>query len=217
MLLIGDRLELVSTGSLQPYKGQKYLIEACAQLHNLGIPFRCRIIGEGDERPSLEQLITTLGLQGKVQLLGAQTQDEVAKLLATAHCYVQPSIITPAGKMEGIPVSIMEAFACGLPVVATELSGVPELVRPDETGYLVPPADARALTKALAHIFHHQAEANELAQNGRRLVLAEFEIEDNARRLSQLFEQFTNQPITSAPLSTTDTKSISNVNNEAIA
>lgn len=185
-------IEIISIGSLQPYKGQKYLIEACAYLREQGIPFRCRIIGEGEERDNLEQQISEHQLGSQVKLLGAKTQEEVATLLRTAHCYIQPSIITETGKMEGIPVSIMEALACDLPVVATQLSGIPELVRADETGYLVPSADASALAAAIIQIYRNYGLAKQLATNGRRLVLQEFELTGNVNRLSHLFQQHLN-------------------------
>ena len=194
-------LEIVAIGSLQPYKGHKYLVEACAQLRTQNIPFRCRIIGGGEEMADLEQRIRDANLEEQVQLLGAKTQDEVAALLPTAHCYVQPSIVTPSGKMEGIPVALMEALACGLPVVATHLSGVPELVRPDETGYLVPPADSAALAGALTAVYHHPQHAQTLAAAGRQLVLDQFELSANVRQLAHLFQQ----THTSDPASTTAT------------
>lgn len=184
----GETFELIHIGSLQPYKGQKYLVEACALLKKQGLPFRCRLIGGSDEvRPDLEARIAQHGLQEHVFLLGGKTQAEVADLLKSAHCYVQPSIITPSGKMEGIPVALMEAMACELPALATEISGVPELVRPQNTGYLVPPADATALAQALTHIYEHPEEAADFAAAGRQLVLAEFELQANVQQLSDLF------------------------------
>jgi glycosyltransferase involved in cell wall biosynthesis len=184
-----EPLEIIAIGSLQPYKGHKYLIEACAQLRRQKIPFRCRIIGGGEEQIGLQRRIHDASLGNHVQLLGARTQEEVATLLASAHCYVQPSIVTPSGKMEGIPVALMEALASGLPVIATDLSGVPELVRPDETGYLVPPADSTALAEALTAVYHHPDHAQTLAATGRQLVLDQFELSANVRQLAHLFQQ----------------------------
>ena len=73
--------------------------------------------------------------------------------------------------MEGIPVALMEAMASSLPVVATSISGIPELVRPDKTGYLVPPADAQALADALTTVYRQPDRAADLAENGRLLVI----------------------------------------------
>ncbi len=183
------KLELISIGSLQPYKGQTYLIDACARLRDEGIPLRCRIIGGGEEYARLEAQIAAANLHGVVELLGPLPQEDVAQLLPTANCYVQPSIVTPSGKMEGIPVALMEALACQLPVVASNLSGIPELVRPGQTGWLAPPADAPALARALAEVFANPRQARQLAAAGRWLVLQEFSLRPNVQRLAQLFTE----------------------------
>ncbi len=186
---IGDRFEIIHTGSLQPYKGQRYLIEACAHLKSRGIPFRCRIIGGGELQENLQRQIQALELDAHVDLLGARTQDEVSALLSEAHCYAQPSIITPSGKMEGIPVALMEAMASGLPVVATHISGIPELVRPGESGYLVPPENSQALADTLEHIYRHPEEAQQRARQGRALVLKSFTLSPNVQKLAALLEK----------------------------
>jgi colanic acid/amylovoran biosynthesis glycosyltransferase len=190
----GERFELLTVGSLRPYKGQHYLVEACRLLRDRGIPVRCRIVGEGEERSRLEEQIRATQLADFVQLLGALPQDEVARLLTTGHCYVQPSIITATGKMEGIPVSLMEALVCGLPVVATSLSGIPELVRPAETGYLVPPADPVALADALAGVYADPEQATRLAKAGHALVQKEYDLHSNVARLVSLFQDVHRAP-----------------------
>lgn len=183
-----DRLEIINISSLQPYKGHIYLLEACQLLKAQGFPFRCQIIGEGRERPRLENFIISNGLQKDVQLLGALSQERVAEVLPTAHCYVQPSVITPSGKMEGIPVALMEAFATGLPVVATSISGIPELVRQDETGFLVPPEDSKALVEAIKDVFWNWENAKRLAYAGNKLVLDEFDLNKNVKSLALQFQ-----------------------------
>ena len=182
-----SRLEIISIGSLQPYKGHMYLVKACIELQKRGIPFRCRIVGGGDLRPMLERAIREGQLDNLVELMGPRTQDEVSRLLRTANCYVQPSVITPSGKMEGIPVALMEAMASGIPVVATCISGIPELVRNGDTGWLVPPENVEALADALSQIHSDPVEAHKRVQSGRKWVLEEFELSSNAKRLSSLF------------------------------
>jgi glycosyltransferase involved in cell wall biosynthesis len=91
--------------------------------------------------------------------------------------------------MEGIPVALMEALACALPVVATALSGIPELVREGETGWLVPPADPAALAEALAKVWAEPERSARLAGAGRDLVLREFDLQTNVQQLSALFTQ----------------------------
>jgi len=188
------KLEIISVGSLQPYKGHIYLVKACCLLLQRGIPFRCRIIGGGDLRRLLEQMIQENRLDGLVELLGPRTQVEVSHLLQTANCYVQPSVITSTGKMEGIPVALMEAMVSKIPVVATSISGVPELVRPGETGWLVPPEDVSALADALIEIYENPAEAERRAGLGHLWVMDEFEISSNVRKLASLFRHTKLQP-----------------------
>jgi glycosyltransferase involved in cell wall biosynthesis len=180
--------KLITIGSLQPYKGQEVLIRACQRLVERGIPFHCDIIGEGLLREKLAALIKDSGLAGKVTLLGAMTQEEVARRLPEADCYVQPSIITPNGKMEGIPLALMEAMACGLPVVASSLSGIPELVRPAETGFLVPAGDDNSLADQLAKIYADPDPVRIIAQAGCETVRCEFNLSSQVHLLASLFE-----------------------------
>jgi len=180
--------KLVSIGSLQPYKGQEVLIRACKRLIEAGIPLQCNIIGEGLLREKLEGTIKDCGLEGKVSLIGAVPQEEIARQLPDADCYVQPSIITPSGKMEGIPLALMEAMACGIPVVASNLSGIPELVRPGETGFLVPPGDDAALADQLANIYRDVVAVRPIAQAGRETVRHNFAISTQVLLLASLFD-----------------------------
>ncbi len=137
----------------------------------------------------LERAIRESQLDNLVELMGPRTQDEVSQLLRTANCYVQPSVVTPSGKMEGIPVALMEAMVSGIPVVATSISGIPELVRNGDTGWLVPPENVEALADALSQIYSNPTEADKRARSGRRWVLDEFELISNAKKLSSLFAQ----------------------------
>lgn len=193
----GEPLDILNVGSLQPYKGQRYLIEACALLREQRIPFRCRIVGSGEERQAILALIERLNLADQVTLLGPLPQEKVAALLPTANCYVQSSIVTPTGKMEGIPVALMEALACRLPVVATNLSGVPELVRHGVTGYLVPPADAVALARALQNVYALPEESFTFAKAGHEWVVEQFNLQKNVGRLADLLTPYTGRPIPS--------------------
>ncbi len=180
--------EILCIGSLQPYKGQKYLIEACAKLNKRGVPFRCRIIGGGELQSELSVQISVLGLDHVVQLLGPRPQEEIAQMLPQANCYVQPSIITPSGKMEGIPVSIMEAMICSVPVVATAISGIPELVQDQVTGLTVQPQDVDILVNAIEVIYKNVQNARRMAENGKELVMMQYNLHYNVQQLSLLMK-----------------------------
>ncbi len=182
-----EKINLISVGGLRPYKGMSYLIDACVLLAKKGIPFHCVVVGEGPERSALEDQIARLDMKDWVTLAGAKTQDEVADLLKDADCYVQPSVITPSGKMEGIPVALMEAMASGLPVVASNLSGIPELVIDGKTGYLVPERNPQALADAIEKIYLNHAEADSIAVAGQLHVQKEFSLRSNVNQISSLF------------------------------
>lgn len=187
--IASGKFKILSIGSLQPYKGMKYLIHACAILKEKGIPFQCKIVGAGEEYADLEGLIAKLELFKFVELVGAKTQGEVAKMLREADCYVQPSVITPSGKMEGIPVALMEALATKLPVIASHLSGIPELVLPNETGYLVQPENPTSLADTIIQVYYHYKEAKKMAIAGHKLVRSEYSIKTNSAQLAKLFSE----------------------------
>lgn len=179
---------ILNIGSLEPYKGQKYLIEAGRILAEKGFAFTIFIVGMGWERSKLQESIDRYGLHDKVFLLGPKTQEQVTSLLHQADCYVQPSMIMPEGTMEGIPVALMEAMACGLPVVATGISGIPELVEDKVNGLLVPPDDAQKLADAIESIALNRESAKKMGQNGRERVLGQFDLHKNVQELGLLFE-----------------------------
>jgi len=178
---------IVCVASLQPQKGQTHLIEACRQLVADGIDLRCCLIGEGDTRMMLEEQIRDAGLEQRVELLGHQPRHRVVELLAAADVVAQPSIILPSGKMEGIPVALMEALAMERPVVATDISGIAELVEHDVTGLLVAQHDAGQLADALRRLHRTPELGARLGQAGRRRVVESFDLTRSARELAERF------------------------------
>ncbi len=180
---------MVCVASLQDYKGHPYLIEACRQLKEQGIAFRCLLVGEGEDRPQLEALIAELGLEADVLLLGQQPRDRVSVLAAEADVMVLPSVTTRSGKQEGIPVALMEALATALTVVATAISGIPELIEDGCTGLLVPERDGTALASALLRLYQDPALGRQLGTAGREKVLREFNLHTNTAALYQLLER----------------------------
>jgi glycosyltransferase involved in cell wall biosynthesis len=177
----------ICVASLQVHKGQSFLLRAMASGHPGLDRLHLRLVGDGPYRERLEALTAELALAARVTFLGSRPQEEVPALLDDSDLLVLPSIVGPDGNMEGLPVSLMEALAAGLPVVATRMSGVPELVRDPGTGYLAEPSDVDSLAGALARVLDDPPEAQARAAAGRRLVEAEFDIEDSAREMAQLF------------------------------
>jgi glycosyltransferase involved in cell wall biosynthesis len=182
-------VRILAVASLQEYKGLDRLIAACALLRDRDIAFVCEVVGEGPLRASLERLIADLGLRERVHLLGPRDQHEVRARMARANVFVQPSVIARDGQMEGIPVALMEAMASGVPVVASALSGIPELVRHGETGLLVPPGQPAALRDALLACLTDSDGTAVRARRARTLIESEYDLRQNVKQLAALFER----------------------------
>jgi len=138
-------------------------------------------------RHAIEKQIAEADLQGEVILQGPRPWDEVRAWLAAADCLVLPSVVTRRGKQEGIPVALMEALAMKVPVVATNISGIPELIEHKKTGLLVPPEDAGALVSALLRIHDEPAWAGALGDAGHERVAKEYDLGRNVAQLDELF------------------------------
>lgn len=186
---VPDPFTIITVAALEEKKGHRYLLEACKLALQSGVEIQCEFIGDGPERTYLESQIIKLGLQDYVTLWGSQARTEVIKLLQRADLMVLPSICLASGKQEGIPVALMEALAIGLPVIATDISGISELVEHGKSGLLVPERDAVALADAIIHLIQNPDLSSELGENGRRKILVDFNLEKNSKRLHELIIQ----------------------------
>lgn len=181
-------LHVLCIGRLHEVKGQRYLLEACRLLLDQGIDVRCTLIGDGPDLAMLERTIAELDLKGRVNLAGCKTRDEIVGLLASCDVVSAPSVPTRQGKREGIPVALMEAMSAGVPVVASRLSGIPELIEDERTGLLIPPRDPTALASALRRLHDDPELGHRLGMAGRDKVVREFNLRENAKRLADLFK-----------------------------
>jgi colanic acid/amylovoran biosynthesis glycosyltransferase len=179
-------LRIVCVASLELVKGHAFLVEACRLLAARGLRLRCDLIGDGPLRRRIEQQIADAGLAGHVHLLGGRPRPEVIALLAAADVAVLASHPTRDGRREGIPVALMEAMACGLPVVASAISGIPELVDDEVTGLLVASGNPAALAVAIERLHADPALRARLGHAGRAKVLREFDLEHSTRQLLHL-------------------------------
>ena len=179
---------ILAVARLVEKKGLRVLVDACAHLRGRGVAVRCWIVGKGAERPLLVERIRELGLEAHVELLGALTQGEVLARYHQAHVLVLPCIVASDGNADGLPVSIVEALACGLPVVSTPVTGVPEAVVHGTNGLLVPSGDVVALADAVQSLAADPALRDRLARAARASVEQKFDQRDTARRLVALLQ-----------------------------
>ena len=183
----GAPLEILCVGTLYEVKGQAHLIEACRLLANRGIEFVCRLVGEGPDESKLRAQAETAGLGARVVFMGPQPRREVVRLMRSADVLALPSVGDRHGRREGIPVCVMEAMSCGVPVVASRMTGIPELVKDGLNGFAVPPGDAAQLANALARLQSDPSLRRRLGAAGRAIILREFDLDANTAALAELF------------------------------
>jgi glycosyltransferase involved in cell wall biosynthesis len=175
---------LVTCGRLQMYKGHHILLRAFAKLTQ---PVRCTVIGEGPQHANLEQLARELGIADRVEFTGPLPQEEVARHCGQATLFVLASIVvTSYAKRDVIPNVLAEAMAMQVPVVASDISGIGELVRDGSSGRLVPPGDPDALARVLDELLRDEPQRRRLALGGYQKVVTEFDRSINIRALARL-------------------------------
>lgn len=178
---------LISVTRLKEKKGFPYLLEALALLKREGRRFTLEIYGDGDQRDALQTRIRELDLDDRVTLKGVIEHDRIPGVLAGAGIFVLPCVVLPNQDRDGIPNTLIEALATGVPVVSTSISGIPEAVRDGVSGLLVPERDAGALARAIERMMSDGALRERCAAEGRRIVESSFGIESSGRALARLF------------------------------
>ncbi len=168
---LGENPTIITVGALNASKGLSYLMEALAKLVQEGRRFHWLVVGDGMLRPALESQAWQLGLTSRVHFVGFQQYARIPAWLSAADVLVQPSMD------EGLPRSVLEAMSIGLPVVSSEVGGLPEVVRPGETGFLVPRGDIEALARALRALDADPDLRRRLGDAGRRLVEEKYSFE----------------------------------------
>jgi glycosyltransferase involved in cell wall biosynthesis len=165
----GEPIVVGTVAHLSHEKGLAHLVKAAATIPNVHSCLRFLIVGDGECREELEDEVRTRGLQPCFQFLGFQ--DRIAGLLQSFDIFVLPSL------SEGLSSAILTAMASSLPVVATDVGGIPELIRNGDNGLLVPPADAGALARAIEFLATNPEERLRMGQAGRKLMEERFTLQ----------------------------------------
>ena len=180
---------IVAVGRLSPKKGHNTLIKACGHLRDGSMPFRCQIVGGGELQEELQTLITSLNLEDRVELLGPQDHVDTMQVIADADITALACRVAADGDRDGIPVSLMEAMALGLPAVSTRVSGIPELIHDGENGILVPPDDPAAFADALAKLLEDGDLRRTYGLAAKATVEREFELRRCAAATRHLLQE----------------------------
>jgi colanic acid/amylovoran biosynthesis glycosyltransferase len=186
--LVGDCLRIIMAANFVGIKGHVHLVEAIRLLRQGGAPVRVDLVGDGPLREAIELKVQDHGLRDEIRFLGVVAHERLlAQLEAGAwDVMVLPSIEDSAGGREGIPVSLMEAMACGIPAVSTLTGGIPELLQ-DGAGLLVPPGDAPALANALRRLAQEDMLRVRLGEAGRERIEMSFRLETVVSDLAGCF------------------------------
>jgi colanic acid/amylovoran biosynthesis glycosyltransferase len=170
-------------------KGLKASVRAFARFQRGHPGARLIIAGEGPLRAEIEQLAGELGIGAAVELRGFLDQRELAKVFTQAHIFLHPSEMTADQNQEGVPNSMLEAMATGLPVLATWHGGIPEAVAHEASGLLVPEKDEEALFRAMERITENANLYTEYAREAGRSVRAEFSQEQAVAKLESYYDE----------------------------
>jgi glycosyltransferase involved in cell wall biosynthesis len=185
----GDGLRVLAVGRMVAKKGFDVLVDACAVLRRRGVPFEAAIVGQdGKHAAVVRERIAHHGLEESVHLPGAMGQRELLGEYRRASALCMPSRLLPDDR-DGIPNVLVEAMAAGTPVVASAVSGIPELVEHEVNGLLVAPEDPEQLADTLLRLHDDPELAHRLAEHARRTVQSRFDGERLAGRLAGLFRE----------------------------
>ncbi len=179
---------IVSVGRLVEKKGFEDLIDACARLRELGSEFRCIIVGSGELEAKLRDRIKHLGLTAHVELAGSRPQREVIEIVQAASVFAAPCLVGEDGNRDGLPTVLLEAMALGTPCVGTDVTGIPEAIVDDVTGYCIRQRDVNALTDRLRRLLTNSLLRDRLATAARTHIEQTFNVERNAAEVRELFQ-----------------------------
>lgn len=177
---------IVTIGRLEPLKGYEYAISAIAKLIKKGIKINYVIVGAGQLQQKLEKLVDSLNCKNNIKLVGLKNQIEVSEILKNADIFLLSSV-TAEHITEGIPTVLMEAMAIGLPVISTNHAGIPELVKNNSTGFIVPERDVDNLSKKLEFLLKHNELWPLFGSTARKYIEKEHNIEIQKKLLNKFF------------------------------
>jgi len=166
---------------LTPVKGHSVLIGGVSKLVKKYPKLHCLFIGDGESKPDLEKQINDAGLVRNFSFLGFR--QDVSKLLSTLDIFVLPSLT------EGMPNVILEAMACSVPIIATHVGGIPEVVKDGWNGLLIPPEDPETLASSILKLLKDRTLRIQMGRNGRKHVQEKYSLDMQIQRFIQIYEE----------------------------
>ncbi|MDH6060974.1 glycosyltransferase [Chrysosporum bergii ANA360D] len=183
------KIRIATTGRLIEKKGIEYAILAVAKVANYYPNIEYNIIGDGLLKPKLQKLIDSLNITDKVRLLGWKTQPEIVEILEQSHIFIAPSVTGKDGNQDAPVNTLKEAMVMGLPVIATDHGGIPELVENGVSGFLVPERDYNAIASKLNYLIAHPEIWSTMGKAGCTYVESHYDLNRLNDRLVEIYQQ----------------------------
>ena len=184
----GEPVRLITVARLVEKKGIEYSLRALAKVREKQQNVCYDIIGEGPLREKLTAVVKGLGMDDVVSLHGAQNSDYVRQMMDKAHVFVLSSVTAADGDQEGTPVSLIEAQACGIPVVSSEHAGIGEVVLDHESGFLVPERDIDGLADRIQYLIEHPECWPQMGRHGRQHIEKNYDLGKLNVELARLYQ-----------------------------
>ncbi len=182
-------LQVVMIGRFIEKKGFEYGLRAFARVARQTTDLRLTLVGEGEREQALRALARDEGLEGRVDFAGTMPPDQVARLLATSHILLAPSVVEPSGNRESGLIVVKEASAAGVVPIGTRHGGIPEIIDDGITGFLVPERDPETLADRLLRLVREPALRERLAREARQKMLREYDNRVRVRALESLYDE----------------------------
>jgi len=180
---------LMTVARITEKKGLSTIYAALKILQDQGIAFNHTLVGDGDDRDDILQLIRQLGLQNNCRWAGAQTHNEVLALFRQSDLFVLGCKIAKNGDRDGIPNVLVESLAMAVPAVATTVSGVPEILENNTTGLTVPPSDPERMADAILTLLTNESLRARVKEHGRQKVIDGFDNKKHIKVLAELYRK----------------------------
>lgn len=184
-----DPVRLLTVARLAPIKGIEYALRAVRLLSSSGVNVEYRVLGDGPSAARLAELARSLGIDRQIVFEGRVDARRVREALRGADILLAPSVTGPGGEQEGLPNSLKEAMAIGIPSITTHTGGIPELILDERTGYIVDEKDETALAQTVMRLVGNWRSTRAVIEEGRRKVESEYDLAALNRDIEDIYEE----------------------------
>lgn len=183
-----DTFQIISVGYLIERKGFQYLIKAMELVLNKHENVKLKIVGSGPLETKLKTLINGLNLNKKVEIIKNVSDEELLRLYNSSDLFVLPSIVDSQGNTEGLGIVLLEAMACRLPVIGSNVGGIPDIIKNNQTGLLIPEKNVNRLSRSILDLIKKKKLRNKIAFNGYDSVREKFSWEMIAEEYTKIYK-----------------------------